>query len=69
MLNRLQELNEEILKRNLHNKKEYDKHLLIRKLLQDKNCFQKLTIEQAYAVLRDLYIEEQNLKQIYMSLI
>ncbi len=45
MLNRLQELNEEILKRNLHNKKEYDKHLLIRKLLQDKNCFQKLTIE------------------------
>lgn len=69
MLSKLQELNEEIIKRNLHNKEEYDKHILIRKLLQDKECFQKITIEQAYAILRDLHIEEENLKQIYMSLI
>ena len=69
MKEKLIELNEEILKRNLHNKEEYQKHLLIKKLLEDKNCFHKITIEQAYAILRDLHIEEENLKQIYMSLI
>ncbi len=69
MINKLKELNEEILKRNLHNKKEYDKHLLIRRILKEKDCFHKLSIEQAYAILRDLHIEEENLEKIYLSLI
>ena len=69
MINKLQELNEEILKHNLNNKKEYDKHVMIRKILQEKDCFHKMSIEQAYAILRDLHIEEENLQKVYMNLV
>lgn len=69
MINKLQLLNEEILKHNLNNKKEYDKHVMIRKILQEKDCFLKMSIEQAYAILRDLHIEEENLQKVYMNLV
>ena len=69
MINKLQLLNEEILKHNLNNKKEYDKHVMIKKILQEKDCFLKMSIEQAYAILRDLHIEEENLQKVYMNLV
>ena len=69
MIKRLQELNEEIIKHNLNNKKEYDKHIMIRRILQEKDCFLKMSIEQAYAILRDLHIDEENLNKVYMNLI
>ena len=45
------------------------KHLLIKKMLDDKECFLKINIETAYALLRELNISEENLKNVYLDLI
>lgn len=65
MLEKLIELNNKILN-NTHDK---EKHLLIKKILEDKQCFQKMNIETAYAILRELNIPEQELKDIYIELV
>ena len=39
------------------------------KLLKDEKCFFKVSIEQAFAILRDLTIPEENVESVYMELI
>ncbi len=68
MLENLRELNDTILIKcdDVEKKK---KHELIKKLLHEKNCFLKINIETAYAILRELNIPEEKSKNIYMNLI
>lgn len=37
--------------------------------LNDDECFMKMKLEYAYAILRDLGISEKELKSVYMELI
>ena len=61
MKKKLIELNEKFIIQNKDNEIELEKHLLIRRILKEKNSFLKMTIEQAYAILRDLDIPEKDL--------
>ena len=68
MLEKLIEINNIIINQtNDHKKKE--KHLLIKKILDDKQCFLKMDIETSYALLRELNIPENDLKSVYSNLI
>ena len=69
MLDKLIEINDLKLKTNLDNEKYQKKHLIIKEILSDKNCFLKMNIEYAYAILRDLEIKEEDLKEVYCQLI
>lgn len=68
MKEKLIELNNKILELNNGNDT-YEKHVLIKKILSEKNCFLKMSIEQSYAILRDLGINENELKDVYLQLI
>ena len=48
---------------NLH------KQLLIKKILKEPNCFLKMSIENAYSILKDLKIPSNKMKDVYKSLI
>ena len=44
------------------------KYTLIQKILKNDNCFFEISIEESYAILRDLKVKE-DLKLVYMRLI
>lgn len=69
MIEKLQTINELIISKNNRNEKNIKKHLLIREILKDKNCFLKMDIEYAYAILRDLEFKEEELKDVYSQLL
>lgn len=48
---------------------ECKKQKAIKELLQEENCFFKMPIEVAYAILRDLQVQEADIKKIYSRLI
>lgn len=68
MIDKLIVINDKIISQTLDEEKR-EKHLLIKKMLNDKQCFFKINIETAYALLRELEIPENNLKSIYLELI
>ena len=68
MLEQLIEMNNQIINQTIDEEKK-KKHLLIKKILEDKQCFMKMNIETSYAILRELNIPEENLKNIYSNLI
>ena len=68
MLEKLIEINNSIINQTT-NEQEKEKHLLIKKILDDKNCFLKMDIETSYALLRELNISEENIKSTYLDLI
>lgn len=69
MLDRLREINERLIKLNSNNKEILNKQLLIQKILMEEDCFQKIDIETAFNILKDLQIPKENLKDIYLTLI
>lgn len=69
MIEKLKSINEKLIKLNKNNDEELKKQLLIKKILEEKDCFLKISIEDAYSILRDLKISEEDLKKIYMELI
>ena len=69
MFEKLQTINELIISKNSHDEENIKKHLLIREILKDKNCFLKMDIEYAYAILRDLEFKEDELKDAYSQLL
>lgn len=69
MIEKLKSINEKLIKLNKNNDEELKKQLLIKKILEEKDCFLKISIEDAYSILRDLKIPEEDLKKIYMELI
>ncbi len=69
MLDKLIAINDKLLLIGKKNNRDIEKHLLIKELLQDKQCFFKLDIETSYAILRDLGFKEDELKMVYLELI
>lgn len=69
MIEKLKEINDKLIELNKDNKEELKKQILIKKILEEKDCFLKMNIEYAYAVLRDLKFSEDEIKKVYMQLI
>ncbi len=69
MLEKLKDINNLIIKTSSNDDNLLKKHILISKILDDKNCFLKMDIEYAYSILRDLQIAEEDLKNVYCQLI
>ena len=69
MINKLKEINEQLIRINSNNNKELKKYLLIKEILNQDNCFFRMSIEQSYAILRDLRIPEKDLRNVYINLI
>ena len=53
----------------INTKPNKDYYLLIKKILNTDNAFLKMNIETSYSILRDLGIEERNLRRTYLELI
>lgn len=68
MIEKLRMINNRISESTL-DKKVKKRHSIIKKILEDDDCFLKMDIEIAYGILRDLLIEEDKLKMVYMALI
>ena len=69
MLEKLKEINELLIESNDDNQNELRKQLLIKEILKKENCFLKMNIEYAFSILRDLSINEEDLKSVYCELI
>ena len=69
MVEVLRKLNNDLIKLNANNEENLKKYKLIQEILSDDKCFFKMEIEYAYSILRDLGIEEKDLKNVYMKLI
>ena len=69
MIKELIKINDRLIEINKNNPKELKKHLLIKEILKDDNCFLKMDIEYAYSILRDLKFTEEDLKKVYLKLI
>ena len=68
MLNELRALNETYIKK-ASNDDELQKQMLIKELLKNDRCFFKISIKDAYSILRDLRIKQDKLKIVYEKLI
>ena len=69
MIEKLKLLNNKLIELNIDNEINLKKYKLIKKILSDDRCFFKMEIEYAYSILRDLGIQESNLKKVYIELI
>lgn len=68
MLEKLVQVNNNIINQTNDEEKK-KKHILIKKILDDKQCFFKMDIETSYAILRELNVPEESIKNIYSNLI
>ena len=57
------------LLRDSSNKSDRRKFEIIKDFLGDDDCFLNIDIEHAYAILRDLGIDEESINSYYLSLI
>lgn len=69
MIEKLKNINEKYIEGYKENPHELKKYELIKKILNEKDCFLKMNIEYAYAILRDLNIPEDKIKEMYLQLI
>ena len=69
MIEKLQTLNKKLLKLYENDKEKKEKQILIQKILQEPNCFYKMDVETAYAILKDLKIPQEKIKNIYLELL
>lgn len=69
MIEELKNINEKYIEEYKENPKELKKYELIKKILNEKDCFLKMNIEYAYAILKDLNIPEDKIKEVYLELI
>lgn len=69
MLNQLREKNKSLIEFYTINNdaKELTKQKIIEQILKFDDCFQKLSFEEAYAILKDLKID--NWKEVYAELL
>ena len=59
----------ELLHSSADNEKEHRKFEIIANTLKNEECFLDMDIEHAYAILRDLGVNEDSLRSYYSSLI
>ena len=69
MIEKLKIINEKYIEEYKENPHELKKYEIIKKILDEKDCFLKTNIEYAYAILRDLNIPEDKIKEVYLELI
>ena len=69
MIERLNKLTNELIKKNINNTLELKKYKLIKKIINKKDSFLNIDIEYAYSILRDLQIPENEIKQVYLKLL
>lgn len=69
MIEKLKVINDKYLEMYRENPDKLKKYQLIGKILNEKDCFLKMNIEYAYAILRDLKIPEDKIKEVYLQLI
>lgn len=60
---------DKLIEENKDKKEELEKFILIKEILNKENCFINMNIEYAYAILRDLGVPEEKLKEVYLKLI
>lgn len=65
LMKELRELNNKLLELEPTNTKQQ----LIKKLLQNEDCFLKISIIDAYNILDDLKIPDEKKKEVYLELI
>lgn len=58
-----------LIEENKDNKEKLEKYKLIKEILNKDDCFLNMNIEYAYAILRDLGVSEEKLKDVYLELI
>lgn len=68
MLEKLVNVNNNIINQT-KDEQQKKKHLLIKKILEDKQCFFKMDIETSYALLRELNVPDESIKKVYSILI
>lgn len=68
MIEKLRKINEDILNTS-KDESVLNKNRIIKTIMLDDNCFFKMSIEDAYAILRDLDIPESDVKYIYLKVI
>ena len=69
MIDKLKEIAEKNIEINKDKPEELRKYQLIREILNQKDCFLNMSIDYAYAILRDLHIPDDKIKDVYMQLI
>ena len=69
MLENLKKINNVLIETNFNDEKELKKQLLIKEILKKENCFLKMNMKYAFSILRDLKIDEENVKDVYCKLI
>lgn len=69
MIEKLRTLNERLIELNTDDEVNLKKYQCIQKILKEDQCFFKMEIEYAYSILRDLGIQEQDLRKVYLELI
>lgn len=69
MKEKLIEKNEEIINNNQNNPDLLKKHLLIRNILNEKNCFLKMSMSKAYSILKDLGLSDEEITSTYVILL
>ena len=68
MINEIRRVNRNLLF-NAKTEKEQQIQKTIMNILEDNNCFTKMNVDDAYNILRDLKIKEENLKNTYVQLV
>ena len=69
MINVLKVRVNKLIEKNKGSKEKYEKYKLIKEILNKDDCFLNMSIEYAYAILRDLGVPEEKLKSVYLELI
>ena len=69
MINELRKKNIELLEQyNNANGEKLLKQKIIQKLLENDNCFFELSIEESFAILADLEVKPEKIKEVYEKL-
>lgn len=60
---------DKLIEENKDSKEKLEKYKLIKEILNKDDCFLNMSIEYAYAILRDLGVPEDKIKSVYLELI
>ena len=69
MIDELKEKVNELIEKNQNNLDELKKYKIIKEILYKDDCFLNMNIEYAYSILKDLNVEEDEIKKVYSKLI
>lgn len=70
LISELRNRNDLLLKKcPLNNNETYIKLMVIKKILQDKYCFFKMNMNDAFSILKDLGYEKEEISNLYKMLI